>query len=92
MYNIFFSADGASYSSVFLGGQQVPTDLDFLHTGLTSYYKHFAIAATGYGSLQGYVEALNYTSMPVDVAEPATLALLGLGLAGLGFSRRRNKA
>ena len=29
---------------------------------------------------------------PVAIAEPATLAMFGLGLAGLGFARRRRSA
>jgi fibro-slime domain-containing protein len=29
---------------------------------------------------------------PTTVSEPATLGLLGLGLAGIGFARRKNKA
>lgn len=35
---------------------------------------------------------LNATAVPVSVPEPGTLALLGLGLAGLGMARRRKAA
>lgn len=58
-------------------------------------------APDGNGSLQALnVEPVSWGAFPVDrafelttdVAEPATLALLGTGLLGLGFARRRKTA
>lgn len=84
-FNVFASNDGVNYVSL-TNGQVVPTDQEYIDTGVASGFSHYAVAASGWSeSNGGYVEAIKVTK----VSSPSSIALLGLGVLGLVVLRRK---
>ena len=79
----------------FLGTQF--TGNDFLNSGLipiwdlTGKSGQLLFALNSVGEANASFEIANLQIITASVPEPSTLALLGLGLVALGFSRRRKK-
>ncbi|CCQ75087.1 membrane protein of unknown function [Magnetospira sp. QH-2] len=57
--------------------------------GFFGIISDIALASVNYNQTQAYLIIDNLTYGTAQVPEPASVALLGIGLAGLGFARRR---
>lgn len=85
----FSSTDGNSYNEVWDSYKTFDGDFDLFDLDIVTQY--LAVAAVGPYFIDNagvYIAGVDASAVPV----PATLALFGLGLAGLGFTSRKKKA
>lgn len=68
---------------------EIPSSFSGEFFGFTSNMAITSIILTGGTDPGGVAETYNADNFVYKVPEPASIALLGLGLAGIGFSRRK---
>jgi len=87
LFDAVFSIPVASSGWVSLGrGGEIAFNLTSLVSLLDPLYLYVGEVGNNGETLSGLVEV---SDVPVRVSEPGTLALLGIGLFGMGLSRRR---
>ena len=88
----YVSVDG-SPTQLTNGGYKLDSVLDLgllLDAGTSfdvGFYDNLSACGGNYDNCEFYVSKIEFSSVP----EPSTVALLGLGLAGIGFSRRKER-
>jgi hypothetical protein len=80
----FYSTNAPMWGDVFLKTDPEFTNLYYTNMGGTEKYGYIAVPDSEGGPPRPPTE--------IPIPEPTTIALLSLGLAGLGFTRRRMKA
>jgi len=90
VYGFGWETDSTSISDGFVAVYQLPSAATFRYVSVT-WGGPGAIVRDGDNEIDA-VGGLNIDGNGVSVPEPASLALLGLGLIGLGFSLRRKTA
>lgn len=85
--------DGGPFFDIQYDGFTSAFTAEALGLAAGAHTMKFAIADAGDSALDSaiFIKAGSFSDEPVDIPEPGTLALLGLGLVGMGLARRRKK-